>query len=169
MATLNCPRTECIWHNPKSEEHCGAPTAEEMETAGCPYMDRLIVRPCPECGCLHEYAVRQWGSGPIKWTVRKHGASGDTDGLSFHWRHGELGKVDVPLVHLGFAFSEIECLRNQKEQLKDLIRRLLPMAEDGLPLLPAGHTCGPEGNCDCECMAYAHGEQTLVEARKATT
>ena len=120
----NCPKTACQWHNPNTEEHCGAPSAEDMQSVLCPYMDRLVGRPCRACGQIHEYEIRQWGSGKIKYTVRKHEAHGDQDGLSFHWQYGELGKPEVPLAHLGFAFGEIECLRNQLAALKAENERL---------------------------------------------
>lgn len=108
----HCPKTDCPWHNLEANEHCGCPTLEDMKAANCPYTDRVESGPCKVCGQTHEYEVRQWGSGPTKWTVRKHNAELG-DGLSFHWKYGELAKVEVPLAHLGFAFSEIECLRNQ--------------------------------------------------------
>ena len=46
----------------------------------------------------------------------------------------------------------------------DIIKGLLTWCESGIPN-PPDHSCGPEGNCDDECVAWAYLTKDIQKAR----
>ena len=74
---------------------------------------------------------------------------------------GEFGECT------GDAMCRIAELQAEIERLKESLRMMIGYAENPVEPPPPGHTCGPEGNCDCLCMAWGHYQQHLVDARKA--
>jgi hypothetical protein len=35
---MNCNKIACRWHVPSAEEHCGAPSLNDMEKVNCPFL-----------------------------------------------------------------------------------------------------------------------------------
>jgi len=72
---------------------------------------------------------------------------------------------DIP-----WLLAKIDRLREQVKAADELARMsdtACAYLNDSIPPPPPGHICGPEGNCDCDCMSRAYQEQFTVEFRKA--
>ena len=65
--------------------------------------------------------------------------------------------------------EELAWEMDAKRELVDMLRKILGWAEHPAFPPPEGHTCGPEGNCDCECMAWGYFQQDSSKARALLT
>lgn len=69
----------------------------------------------------------------------------------------------VTTVEFGQWPKDAERIRVLKHHLQVMIAYA---KEPPVPPAPSHH-CGPEGNCDCDCMNWAHFQNALVDAEKA--
>lgn len=66
----------------------------------------------------------------------------------------------------------IDFIREQEAEKKAILevaRKMVSWIRCPAEPPPPGHTCGPEGNCDCLCMTWGHYQDDLAVARKIIT
>jgi len=90
--------------------------------------------------------------------------------ISDHAEWAKAFAADPKNAEIVYAQDELGVLREAVRLAKEALsqyERILRMARNGATQVEPGHTCGPEGNCDTECMAAAYDAQFLHERRKA--
>ena len=65
------------------------------------------------------------------------------------------------------AAAELERLERDNENLRSLVGELATWLKDPPPPAPPEHICGPDANCDFDCMLRARMYETLDNARAA--
>lgn len=75
--------------------------------------------------------------------------------------------ADECTVDLPDALDTIEALRARVVELEGALRAMIGWSVEPAEPPAPGHVCGPEGNCDCICMAWGHYEADLVKAKAA--
>ena len=100
---------------------------------------------CPKCGGTKVYAVPR----TLTCTACKRSFDVDTSD------------------QLAQAKARIADLEAENATLRAVLHDIIPFIEHNKAEIEPGHTCGPEGNCDCTCMWAAYDERLLLRVREA--
>lgn len=121
---------------------------------------RLAAAACGRCKVVFRL-------GFSSWKVEIDGRVIADVGLPDHAFKGDDAESIANL--FAEAPSDLRLLLAERKKLREVVTEAIPYVKHDCDAieLPIGHACGPEGGCDCDCVAKAYGEKLLVKMRAA--